>query len=173
MSVWELAGLIFVFNAMTFGNGPVLLPLLQQALVDERHVLAQDQLLYAFALARTTPGQANLYVASIGYFLYGLGGALLTTLALQLPGYLMIPLVKSYERFKNVQWVKGFTKGLTVTSVGLIFAAVVQIGLKTLTNPIAWIILPLTLVFNYWLKWGTLLSLGAACLVGLFLKIWL
>lgn len=172
MNIWLLAGLVFIFNVMTFGNGPVLLPLLQQAFVDERGVLSQDQLLYAFAIARVTPGQANVYVASVGYFLYGIFGAVLTTLAIQLPGYLMIPLLKGYERFKNVQWVKSFTKGLTITSVGLIFAAVIQISLKTLTNPVAWLVLLFTVAVSYWLKWNTFLSLGVACVLGLFLHIW-
>ena len=65
---------LFVANMLTFGNGTVMAAILQQSLVERAHVLTNDQLLYAFALARVTPGQANLYVASIGYMLFGLPG---------------------------------------------------------------------------------------------------
>jgi chromate transporter len=138
---------------MTFGNGPVMIPLLQTHLVEGSGALSEDQLLYAFSIAHVTPGQANFYVVSIGYMLYGMPGAVLTTLALMLPGYAMIPRLKGYEHLGHSRWIKGFTKGLTVTSVGLILAAVVQIGRSTLTQPIVWVILLATLLMTQLLKW--------------------
>jgi chromate transporter len=172
MSLWKLALLIALFNLMTFGNGPVMIPLLQTHLVEGAHVLTEDQLLYAFTIARVTPGQANFYVASIGYMLYGMPGAIVTTLAIILPGYLMIPLLHGLENLRESRWVKGFTKGLTVTSVGLILAAVVQIARGTLTQPIAWIILIATLVMTQLLKWNIVVALPVASCLGLLLK-WL
>jgi chromate transporter len=173
MSLWKLALLIALFNLMTFGNGPVMIPLLQTQLVDGSGVLTQDQLLYAFTIARITPGQANLYVASIGYMLYGMPGAVLSTLAIMLPGYVMIPLLRGYEHLRHSPWIKGFTKGLTVTSVGLILAAVIQIARGALTQPIAWVVLLATLVMTQLLKWNALAALAAASLLGLLLKWWL
>jgi len=172
MSLWKLALLIALFNVMTFGNGPVMIPLLQTHLVEGAHVLTEDQLLYAFTIARVTPGQANFYVASIGYMLYGMPGAIVTTLAIILPGYIMIPLLHGLEHLRESRWIKGFTKGLTVTSVGLILAAVVQIARGTLTQPIAWIILVATLVMTQLLKWNIVVALPVASCLGLLLK-WL
>ncbi len=171
MSLLELVVRIFAYNAMIFGNGPVMIPMLQRDLVDERGLLTTDQLLYAFTLARVTPGQANTYVASVGYMLYGIVGAVLTTLAIQLPGYLMIPLMHSYERFKSSQVTKHFTRGLTATSVGLIFAATLSIARKSLVGPIAWIVFAITLAFTYLLKWNPILSLIAASAIGIALKL--
>ena len=172
MSLWKLTLLIALFNLMTFGNGPVMIPLLQTHLVEGSKVLTQDQLLYAFTIARVTPGQANLYVASIGYMLYGMPGAILTTLAIMLPGYVMIPLLRGYEHLGHSAWIKGFTKGLTVTSVGLILAAVIQIARDSLTQPIAWIVLLAILIMTQLLKWNALAALAAASCLGLLLK-WL
>src|SRR5881394_605510 len=140
MSLWKLALLIALFNLMTFGNGPVMIPLLQSHLVEGSRVLTQDQLLYAFTIARVTPGQANLYVAAIGYMLFGWTGAVLTTLAIMLPGYLMLPLLRGYGHLSDSRRVKGLTRGLTTASIGLIFAAVVEIARSTLLEPLAWII---------------------------------
>jgi len=170
MTLWKLALLIALFNVMTFGNGPVMIPLLQTHLVDGARVLTEDQLLYAFTIARVTPGQANFYVASIGYMLYGMPGAIITTLAIILPAYVMIPLLHGVEHLRESRWIKGFTNGLTVTSVGLIFAAVVQIARGTLTQPIAWVVLLATLVMIQLLKWNIFVALAVASCLGLLLK---
>src|SRR6267143_5179437 len=170
MSLWKLALLIALFNVMTFGNGPVMIPLLQTHLVEGARVLTEDQLLYAFTIARVTPGQANFYVASIGYMLYGMPGAIVTTLAIILPGYIMIPLLHGYEHLRESRWIKGFTKGLTVTSVGLILAAGVQIARGTLTQPIAWVVLLATLVMTQLFRWNMWMALPVASVLGLLLK---
>jgi chromate transporter len=172
MNLWKLALLIALFNLMTFGNGPVMIPMLQTHLVEGARVLTQDQLLYAFTIARVTPGQANFYVASIGYMIFGIPGAIFATLAIVLPGYIMIPLLHSYEHLRYSSWIKSFTKGLTVTSVGLILAAVVQIARGELTQPIAWFVLIATFVMTQLLKWNTLVALVTVSCLGLVLK-WL
>jgi chromate transport protein ChrA len=132
---------------MTFGNGPVMIPLLQTNLVGGSGVLTQNQLIYAFTIARVTPGQADLYVASIGYMLYEMPSAVLTTLAIMLR----------------------FTRGLTVTSVGLILAAVVQIARGALTQPIAGVVFFATLMMTQILKWNVLMALAVAGCLGLLL----
>ncbi len=172
MSLWKLALLIALFNVMTFGNGPVMIPLLQTHLVDGARVLTEDQLLYAFTIARVTPGQANFYVASIGYMLYGMPGAIVATLAIILPGYVMIPLLHGFEHLRDSRWIEGFTNGLTITSVGLILAAVVQISRDTLTQPIAWLVLIATLIMTQLLKCNIFVTLAAVSCLGLLLR-WL
>ena len=167
MSLLELCAVMFLYNAMTFGNGPVMVPLLQADLVDRRGVLSTDQLLYAFTIARVTPGQANTYVAAIGYMLYGLVGALATTAAILLPGYLMLPLLWGYERVKAVRLVPSFTRGLTVASVGLIFAAALSIGRATLTGWVSLVVFAAALALAQLLQWNPLLVLGVSALLGI------
>ena len=167
MSLLELCAVMFLYNAMTFGNGPVMVPLLQADLVDRRGVLSTDQLLYAFTIARVTPGQANTYVAAIGYMLHGLVGALATTAAILLPGYLMLPLLWGYERVKAVRLVPSFTRGLTVASVGLIFAAALSIGRATLTGWVSLVVFAAALALAQLLQWNPLLVLGVSALLGI------
>jgi len=167
VSLLELCAVMFLYNAMTFGNGPVMVPLLQADLVDRRGVLSTDQLLYAFTIARVTPGQANTYVAAIGYMLYGLVGALATTAAILLPGYLMLPLLWGYERVKAVRLVPSFTRGLTVASVGLIFAAALSIGRATLTGWVSLVVFAAALALAQLLQWNPLLVLGVSALLGI------
>jgi chromate transporter len=167
MSLLELCVTVLVYNAMTFGNGPVMVPLLQADLVDRRGVLSTGQLLYAFTIARVTPGQANTYVAAIGYMLHGLVGALACTVAIVLPGYLMLPLLWGYERLRGVHLIPAFTRGLTVASVGLIFAATLSIGQATLTGWVSLVVFAAALAMAQLLHWNPLIVLGVSALIGL------
>jgi chromate transporter len=169
MSLAEFVGLVFVYNLVGLGNGPVMLPLLRHGLVEERQALTVQQLLYAFAVAQVTPGQVNLHVASAGFLLFGLGGALLAVVAMSVPGYLMVPLLRGYERIRAAPAVRGLTRGATAASVGLILAATVQMGREALTGPAAWAVFLLTLALAQLLRWHALLCVAAAAAAGLLL----
>jgi chromate transporter len=169
MNALEVALTIMVLNILTFGNGPALVPLLEERFVTTAGILTVDQLLYAFAIARVMPGPANAYVASVGFFLNGLLGGVLAMVAIQLPAYLMLPLLRLHERVRDVAAVKRFTRGLTAASVGLIFASTVSIGRNAITSLTAAIVFVLALVMAYLLKWNPLLSLALAALAGLTL----
>src|SRR5215469_15117819 len=108
MSLPQLVLVILVYNLLAFGNGSAILALLQHRLVQDAGLLSLDQFLYAYALGRVTPGQNNLYLASIGYMAYGWLGAFLAILAIQIPGYVVLPVLKIYERVRNLGWVQGF-----------------------------------------------------------------
>jgi chromate transporter len=171
MSLAELVGLVLSFNLLTFGNGPVMVPLLQRHLVEESGLLTLDQFLYAYALGRVTPGQANLYVAAIGYMSYGWLGALATAVAIQLPGYCVLPLLKGYERFRHVGAVRGFTRGLTAVSVSLMLSVTWDIGRSTLADPLTWAAFVLTLGLVVVRRWNPIAALAAASAVGAVVKL--
>lgn len=171
MSLAALVGLVLGFNLLTFGNGPVMVPLLQRHIVEDAGLLNLDQFLYAYAVGRVTPGQANLYVAAIGYMAYGWLGAAATVAAIQVPGYLMLPLVKGYERFRNVRAVRGFTRGLTAVSVSLMLAVSYDIARDTLGDPLTWAAFALTLGLIMVARWNALTAMIAASLAGAALKL--
>lgn len=81
----------------------------------------------------------------------------------------MIPLLSGYKHLRHSRWIRGFTKGLTVTSVGLILAAVVQIACGALTKPEAWVVFFATLIMTQLLKWNVLVAVAIASCLGLLL----
>lgn len=170
MGLLELCALMLLYNAVTFGSGPVMVPLLEEDLVEERGVLGADELLYAFTLARVTPGQANTYVAAVGYMLHGLLGALATTAAIVVPGYLVLPLLSGYERLKALRAVPAFTRGLTVASVGLILAAILDMAQRTLTTWAGVVAFAAALAMAQLLRWNPLIVLAVSALAGLGAK---
>lgn len=168
MSLLALLILLFTSNLLTFGNGRVMVPLLQDGLV-RTGALTLGQFLYAFTLGRITPGPANLYVAALGYLLHGWLGALLAVVVVVAPAFLIVPLHAGYRRFEHAAAVRGFGRGITAASVGLIAASTVEIGQSTLTTPTALVVCAVTLVMLHALRWNTLLVLAIASGVGLVL----
>jgi chromate transporter len=169
VSLGRLLLLLFTANLLTFGSGRVMVPILEHDLVSASGALTLDQFLFAFTVGRITPGPANLYVASIGWMLYGLAGALLAAAVVMLPGYLIIPLAAGYRRLEGSGAVRGFGRGLTAASVGLILASTIDIGRSALGSPAAFAVCGLTLVLLHVLRWPTLLCLAVASAAGVVL----
>jgi chromate transporter len=157
---------IALANVLTFGNGTVMTAILQSSFVQQKQVLTNEQLLFAFAIARVTPGQANLYVASIAYMMFGLLGAVLSMVAIAAPSYLMIPLLHSYDLVRGNPAVYGLTRGLACTAVGLLVAATWNLAKDSLDNPLAWSVFGLCVVLLLFSRLPTVVSLLLAAGVG-------
>jgi chromate transport protein ChrA len=148
-----------VHNAMAFGNGTVMFPLVRESLVGAGTV-SDKQLLFAYTIAQVVPGQANLYVAAVAYLLFGALAAFLSILALNLPGYLMLPLLRCYRRMQDLPAIHNFVRGMTGASVGLIFASTADIAKRSLHEPIGWGVFIAMLASTQILGWRPLVSLG-------------
>ncbi len=170
MSLFELLGMFLFYTLVTFGNALVMFPILRQELVINRHVITGDQLLYAFAVARVTPGLFNLYVATIGYMLSGVIGAVLSTVVIALPAFIIIPLHKLYDRVRSNRFIANFVIGITATSIGLIFGAVFDMGTITLTGAIPWIVFITTIVLSRIIKKNAFFCFLLASIFGIILK---
>ena len=169
MPLDRLLLLLFTANLATFGSGRLMVPILENSLVQESGALTLDQFLFAFTVGRITPGPANLYVASIGWMLHGLPGALLAAAVVLLPGYLILPLASGYRRLQDNGAVRGFGRGLMAGAVGLLLASTIDIGRSTLVSPAAVGVCVLTLFLLHVLRWPTLLSLAVGSVAGLAL----
>ncbi len=168
-SLIEFLWIVVYTNVITFGNGPVMLPLFEQSLVQNMHALTSEQLLYAYSIARVTPGQINLYIAAIGYLIFGYQGAILSTFALVIPGYLIIPMIHGYHKFKEIEVVGHLIKGITVVSIGLMLAATASIGQSVLIGIIPWVVFGVVILLTKVIKLNGFLSFALASLLGVIL----
>ena len=146
-----------------------MIPLIQGTYVENLKVLSSDQLLLAVAIGRITPGPANIYVASIGYMLYGYLGAGLALLAVTVPSFSAIPLVSIYEKLKTKVIIGRFFKGLTVTAIGLIFYSVYLLAKESLTSIDALLIFIFAIILIKPFRLNPLLGLFTASIFGLIL----
>jgi chromate transporter len=153
-------------NILSFGNAAVMVVLLQRAFVQDAGLLTNEQLLYAFAIARVTPGQANLYVGGIGYMMFGVVGAIASMAVIVLPSYVMLPLVRGYHRYRENRRVAGFTRGLSCTAAGIVLAIAVKLGADAAANPVSIAVIAAALGLLALTRLPTILCLGLASLVG-------
>src|SRR5208283_1848628 len=81
MSIFLLY-LLLLKGAITAFAGLASLPVIQDALVFQHHVLTDKQLNEAVVINRSTPAPVGLYIVSVGYFVAGAPGAVAGWLAM-------------------------------------------------------------------------------------------
>ncbi|HKR02836.1 MAG TPA: chromate transporter [Pyrinomonadaceae bacterium] len=116
-------------GAITFGGGFVMIPLIESEVVKSRHWLNKQEFADATALGQVTPGPVLITATFVGYRVAGTLGALVATVSIFLPSFLMtIAAGSSLRRFRNNEIVQSFLRGVTPAVVGLLVAAALSIG---------------------------------------------
>ena len=119
----------FKMGALTFGGGYAMIPFIEETVL--RHGwMTTTELVDFIAISESTPGafavNISTYICSeVG----GILGAIVATLGLVLPPFLIILLIaKVYAKIKENTIVQGAMLGLKATVVGLIAATVLRVG---------------------------------------------
>ena len=116
-------------GSITFGGGFVMIPLIESEVVDSHHWLTHQEFVDATALGQITPGPVLITATFIGYRVAGTLGAIVATISIFLPSFLMTVVAgSSLARFHTNKIVQSFLKGVTPAVVGLLVAAGISIG---------------------------------------------
>ena len=143
MSLLSLCFTFFYIGLFTIGGGVVAITLMQQTIV-ARGLISTEQFYNMIAISESTPGPIGINMATyIGYNLYGVPGAILTSIFEALPSIIIILIVARFlQKFHENQFVKGALAFLRPVTTGLILVPVVQIIIFTLINvPEQWNVL--------------------------------
>jgi chromate transporter len=125
----SLSTIFLRIGSITFGGGFVMIPLIESEVVDSHHWLTHQEFVDATALGQVTPGPVLITATFIGYRVAGTLGALVTTISIFLPSFLMTVVAgSSLARFHTNKIVQSFLKGVTPAVVGLLVAAGISIG---------------------------------------------
>jgi len=108
-------------------------------------------------------------VASIAYMLFGMPGAALSMVVIAVPSYLMIPLLRSYEVVRGNRAVRGLTRGVACTAVGLLLATTWNLGKDSLNGPVTWVVMGLGIALMVFTRLPTLVTLLVSTGVGVVL----
>lgn len=129
----------FIFlriGAATFGGGFVMIPEIQNEVVAAHHWLTNQEFADATALGQITPGPVLIMATFVGYRVAGIAGALLCTLCVFLPSFLMtIAAGSSFRRFRANRQTQAFLRGVAPAVTGLLGAAawsVARSGIHTI-----------------------------------------
>lgn len=157
--------LLLLKGTITAFAGLASLPVVQDELVIQRHVLTDAKLNEAVVITRSTPGPVGLYIVSVGYFVAGIPGAIAGWLAMITPALLIIPLIHFLGRRTEHPRIKSVLQTVIIASAGLLLAAAIPLAQNALTDPITIIIAFISLVLLLTTKLDTLwIILGAAIL---------
>ena len=111
-------------SLLLFGSGCVLIPLLQDLVVNSYGWLSQTEFTNAIALSQLTPGSVLISAAAIGYAVKGILGSLLATFCIFCPpAVLMLACSELLDAIKGSQAIQSALTGVRPAVVGLIFAA--------------------------------------------------
>ena len=91
-----LIDLFFTFcriGGLTFGGGYAMLPMIQKEIVEEKKWATEEEVLDYYAVGQCTPGIIAVNTATfIGYKVQGIIGAIVATLGVVFPSYIIIML---------------------------------------------------------------------------------
>ena len=123
--------LLFFLKAgtLTFGSGLVIVPFLEQGLVQQYGWLDQRQFLIAVAVGMISPGPVVITATFVGYLVAGFWGSLVSTIGIFFPSFIFVlvvaPLLVRHGKNPNVQ---GFVKGANGAAIGTILGACILLG---------------------------------------------
>lgn len=137
---FSLGGLFWVFlkiGSVLFGSGYVLLAFLRTDLVHRLGWLTETQLLDAVSVGQVTPGPVFTTATFIGYLLGSWQGALVATVGIFLPAFLLVGLSGFFvPRIRRSPALSSFMDGVNVAAVALMASVLWDLGRAALLGPL-------------------------------------
>jgi chromate transporter len=166
-----LAKLLLFFlkaGSLTFGSGLVIVPFLQQGLVEQYGWLDERQFLIAVAVGMISPGPVVITATFVGYLVAGFWGSLVATVGIFLPSFLFIlvvaPILARHRKNPNVQ---GFVRGAYAAAIGTILGACILLGRIAIGDWLTALIGLASLAVLFRFKVNNALLIAATAAIGL------
>jgi chromate transporter len=152
---------------ITSFSGLAPLPMVRKDLVIDYKVLTDRQLNTAVATGRIGPGPIGLWIVSVGYFVAGLPGASVATLALITPAFLIIPMLRYLGQRADKPRVKSAIQAATVAASGLIISIISGLAGDAMRTPFHAAIAVVSFIVLATTRLDTLWVIAGAALAGL------
>ncbi|WDV45952.1 chromate transporter [Clostridiaceae bacterium M8S5] len=119
----------FKIGLFTIGGGLVVLSLIQD-LAAKYGWLTTEQFTNMIAIAQSTPGAIGINTATfVGYSKIGILGGILATVAVVLPGTIIAVIISHFiNAYSNNKYVVYGLSGIRIVVIGIILAAICNIG---------------------------------------------
>ena len=164
-----ILGLLFLtflkIGATLYGSGYVLLAFLHDDFVKGLGWLTDQQLLDAVAVGQFTPGPVFTTATFIGYILDGIPGALVATVAVFLPSFVLVAAVYPWvPRLRASPWTSGFLDGANAAAVGLMAAVAWQLAVASIIDSltVALFVITVALLIRWKINSAWLVLAGGA-----------
>ena len=155
-------------GSLTFGSGLVIVPFLEKGLVQQTGWLDGREFLVAVAVGMVSPGPVVITATFVGYLVAGFSGALVATVGIFLPSFLLIliiaPILMRHRANPDVQ---GFVKGAYAAAIGTILGAAVLLGKIAIGDWLTGAIAAVGLAVLFRFKVSNPLFIAGAATIGL------
>jgi chromate transporter len=162
--------LLFFLKAgsLTFGSGLVIVPFLQQGVVQQYGWMDERQFLIAVAVGMISPGPVVITATFVGYLVAGFWGSLVSTIGIFFPSFIFIlvaaPLLARHGANPNVQ---GFVRAAYAAAIGTILGACILLGRIAIGDWLTALIGLASLAILFRWKVSNPLLIAATAVVGL------
>lgn len=144
ISLWELFLTFFKTGLFTFGGGYAMIAILEEELVAKKQWITAQDILDMLVIAESTPGVIAVNTAtSVGFRVRGFWGAIIATLGVVLPSFLIITALSFFvAQFEDNRWYKAAFTGIQACVTVLIVNAFIKMAKQVEWNWFSWIIMP-------------------------------
>lgn len=166
----ELFFFFMKVGSFIYGGGLVIIPFIEQFVVFEQQWLTQSEFLAGITLGQITPGPILITAAFIGYKVLGFLGALIATLGIFLPSFIIILFFARYfMKVKELAWVKLALKGINAAVIGSILAALCSLFPSAITSLVTLLLFIAGFIALDRYKMNVFILILGSGLLGLFL----
>jgi chromate transporter len=173
ISGWLVFLTFLKLGSVVYGSGYTLLAFLRTDLVQHLHWLTDKQLLDAVSIGQFTPGPVFTTATFIGYVIGGWPAALLATLAMFLPSFVLIVLIHPVaSRLRQAAWTATLLDGVNAATLALMAGVLIQLGQHALTDVLTWVVALLAFVVLLRFKLNSVWLILAGAAIGI-LRFWI
>jgi chromate transporter len=154
-------------GSVVFGSGYVLLAFLQTEFVERLHWLTDKQLIDAVAVGQFTPGPLFTTATFIGYVVAGWMGAVVATVGIFLPGFVLVavsgPMIPQLRRSAVAA---AALNGVVAGSLALMAVVAMQLGKASIVDWKTLIVFGVSLIALLRFRVNSAWVVAAAAVVG-------
>jgi chromate transporter len=160
-------------GVVLYGSGYVLLSFLRTDFVEHLGWLTDRQLLDAVSIGQFTPGPVFTTATFIGYLVAGWPGALVATLGIFLPSFVLVALIHPLAaRLRKSPWTAAILDGINIVALSLMTGVLLQLGQNALIDIPTWLVALVSLVILLRFKINSVWLIVAGALVGV-VRFWI
>lgn len=128
----ELFWIFFKTGAVIFGGGYASIPFIEQEVCTYRHWLTQPEFLAGMALGQVTPGPVAITATFVGFKVMGILGALLATVAIFLPSFIMLQVfIRIYKKIEHNRYVISLFDGIKAAVVAVLLSTGISFAMAS------------------------------------------
>lgn len=156
--LWQLFTVFFKVGLFTFGGGYAMISIMEDACVDRRGWITRDEMDELVVVAESTPGPIAINCATfVGARQGGLPGAIIATLGMVLPSFLVIFAISRFlDRFLEIRAVASAFQGIKLAVSVLILDAGLRLLRRLPRKPLPLAILLVSLTVMLLVNFGAL-----------------